>query len=64
MNHFEHHWEISCKDNLFNNMLQYCELNKRNVFDIVPLTFVVEVDAVRSAFVLEKFSIYFNIIQG
>lgn len=29
----------------------------------MPLTFVVEVDAVRSAFVLEKFSIYFNIIQ-
>ncbi len=30
----------------------------------MPLTFVVEVDAVRSAFVLEKFSIYFNIIQS
>lgn len=44
-------------------MLHYCELNKRNVFDIVPLTFVVEVDAIRSAFVLEKFAIYFNIIQ-
>ena len=54
---------MSTKDNLFNNMLHYCELNKRNVFDIVPLTFVVEVDAIRSAFVLEKFAIYFNIIQ-
>ena len=45
VNHFEYHAEITSKDNLFKNMLSYAELNKINIFDYVPLTFVVDVDS-------------------
>ena len=45
VNHFEYHTEITTKDSLFKNLLTYAELNKLNVFDYLPLTFVVDVDA-------------------
>ncbi len=41
VNHFERHSEISQKDKLFMNMQKYCEAQKLNVFDFLPVTFVV-----------------------
>lgn len=32
LNHFEYHQEISNKEYLFKNILEYCELNKLNAF--------------------------------
>jgi hypothetical protein len=33
--------ELSNKELLFKNILEYCELNKINAFDFLPLTFIV-----------------------
>lgn len=40
LNHFQYHQEISNKEYLFKNLLQYCELLKLNAFQFLPLTFV------------------------
>lgn len=45
VNHFEYHHEITTKDLLFKNVMYYAELNKINVFDHLPLTFIVDVDS-------------------
>jgi hypothetical protein len=45
VNHFEYHAELTTKDGLFRNLLAYAQLNKLNVFDYVPLTFVLDLDA-------------------
>ena len=44
-------------------MLAYCESKKSNVFDFVPLTFVLEVDSPNYLFELEKFINYFSYIE-
>lgn len=41
-------------------MLLYCESKKLNVFDYVPLTFLLEVDSNNYQYELEKFITYFN----
>ena len=40
VNHFEFHKEISTKSRFFQNMKSYWEGIKYNVFDIMPLTFL------------------------
>ena len=45
VNHFEFHHEITTKDLLLKNIMSYAELNKMNVFDNVPLTFVMDMDS-------------------
>lgn len=40
VNHIEGHESITTKDQLFLNMKSYCEKNNMNVFDYIPLTFV------------------------
>ncbi|CAD8203663.1 unnamed protein product [Paramecium octaurelia] len=42
VNHFEQHFEISNKQYLFRNLCQLCENSKQNVFDFVPVTFVLD----------------------
>ena len=39
VNHLEFHSELSQKRKLFENMKKYCELQKTNVFEVVPLTY-------------------------
>jgi hypothetical protein len=43
LNHFEYHHELSNKEYLFHNLLEYCELHKINVFEFIPLTFVLNI---------------------
>ncbi|CAD8134692.1 unnamed protein product [Paramecium pentaurelia] len=42
VNHFENHPELSNKQYLFRNLCSYCEQNKQNVYDSVPITFVLD----------------------
>jgi hypothetical protein len=42
VNHIEGHENISTKDALFINLRSYCEKQNLNVFDIVPLTFLID----------------------
>jgi hypothetical protein len=48
---------------MFRNLFQHCELKKLNVFDYVPLTFMLEVDSVNSAQDLERFVTYFTYVD-
>ena len=43
VNHFEGHHYVSEKANLFRMLMKYCDSFKENIFDIVPITFYVEV---------------------
>ena len=63
INHFEYHTELSTKDLLFKNLTNYAELNKLNVFDYLPLTFVVNVDLQTYSPDFEKFSRCYDIFQ-
>jgi hypothetical protein len=62
VNHFEFHHEITTKDLLLKNIMSYAELNKLNVFDSVPLTFVLGVDSPTYAFDFAKFTSCYEII--
>jgi len=44
VNHFENHKEISTKNLLIKNLSLYCELNKVNLFDLTPTTFLFDMD--------------------
>jgi hypothetical protein len=43
LNHLEYHIELSNKEMLLKNLTDYCEANKKNVFEIMPLTFTLNV---------------------
>ena len=64
VNHFEFHAELTTKDLLFKNMLAYAELNKINIFDHVPLTFVVDVDSHTYGSDFGKFVACYDLIQS
>lgn len=42
VNHVEYHHLITEKFNLLHSMQKYCDLNKENVFDFLPVTFYIE----------------------
>ena len=42
VNHIPHHEEITMKDSMFKNLSAYCRENKLDVFNYVPLTFVLQ----------------------
>jgi len=41
-NHLDHNYHLGNKKALFYNLREYCEKNKEDIFDIVPLTFHIE----------------------
>lgn len=43
LNHYEYHYELSNKEYLFKNLLEYCEAHKYNAFEFIPLTFVLNI---------------------
>ncbi|EGR34832.1 hypothetical protein IMG5_000600 [Ichthyophthirius multifiliis] len=42
VNHFEFHQEITEKHNLIKNLTSYCQQQGLNVFDITPITFILD----------------------
>ena len=44
VNHFEFHSELTSKSGLFLNLQTYSEMNKENVFNYLPLTFLIKID--------------------
>jgi len=63
VNHFENHQIFTTKDLMFRHLFNHCEAKKLNVFDFVPLTFILEVDSVNSASDYERFLNYFYNIE-
>lgn len=43
VNHFQKHYVLSNKSNLFLNLLSYAEFNKENVFNLMPITFYIDI---------------------
>ena len=48
VNHFENHYEISNKKNLFINLLKYCENNQLNLFSFYPLTIILNLNKLKN----------------
>ena len=44
VNHFEYQDMITEKDNLLVNMREFYESQKKNVFSVLPVTFVIDLD--------------------
>ena len=63
INHFEFHQEITTKDLLFKNLINYAELNKINIFDHVPLTFIIHVDSQTYSSDFERFVHCYELIK-
>ena len=42
VNHVKGHWALTTKDNLFLNMKSYYESQKMNIYDVVPITIVLD----------------------
>ena len=64
MNHFEHHSCITSKDQLFFNIKKVCELRQQNVWNVLPVTFVLDFT---NKYALEadtdKIYNFFNVIE-
>ena len=63
INHIENHRIITTKDNLFENIVAHCEAKKINVFQHLPVTFVLQLDSFYFSSEIEKFSSYFLNIE-
>lgn len=66
VNHLENHKEISTKSRLFESMKKYWESIKTNVFDVIPLTFYIDIDPnkTNSKFTaLSNFYTVYNILE-
>lgn len=44
-NHFEHHFELTDKKNLYSNLVKYCEEKLWNIDDVVPKTFFIDLNS-------------------
>ena len=57
VNHFEHHQLLTEKFNLLMVMQRYSDLHKENNFDLMPITFFVEIpDASKDNLVTQALS--------
>lgn len=60
MNHFEFHHEISNKQFLVKNLMSFSEGIKQNVFDITPLTYVIDFNEENCDLILNNFLKFFE----
>ncbi len=62
VNHLEGHVELSTKQRLLLNLHTFCELNRLNVFEMVPVSFVIALrdPAINSQ--LERFQRFFELL--
>jgi len=65
VNHFENHQCVSQKDQLFIGLQKTCEQSHKDVFDFLPITFVIDYSdqSSRTETILDKFTIFFNTID-
>ncbi|CAD8151471.1 unnamed protein product [Paramecium octaurelia] len=60
INHLEHHYVITNKNNLFHSLENYCNKTKMNMDDLVPKTFIINLDSAHVQTDLMKFLEYFT----
>lgn len=59
-NHFEFHSQITNKQHLIKNLINFCEANKMNAFDITPTTFILDLGDDGLELNLNAFVKFFN----
>lgn len=64
VNHFEGHAQLSNKLSLYRNLKEYCEANNTDIGDLMPLTFVLELDSPKLHTQMTAFSSCFKGIAG
>ena len=64
VNHLEGHFEISAKDGLLRNLISYCEGNKQNVFNYIPLAFELDIDSPSYPANYDKFITCYSILNS
>ena len=64
VNHFENHYSISNKANLFMNLMRYCEIKDINVFKIIPVTILFNYESQGFLNCFENFKTIFNNLQN
>ena len=45
VNHYENHSELTNKQSLYTNLLNYCKENQKNIRDLMPQTFVIDFES-------------------
>ena len=60
INHFQFNEEISTKDNLIKNLQIYCETKKIQVFNITPVTFILDFDDEYCQYNVKQFLSFFS----
>ncbi|KAL4443142.1 hypothetical protein ABPG74_002209 [Tetrahymena malaccensis] len=60
VNHFEFHKEITNKQYLVKNLMSFAESMKQNVFDITPLTYVIDFNDENCDLILNNFLKFFE----
>ena len=60
VNHFEFHREISTKIGLIKNLQLYCEFNQIQVFDLTPVTFVIDTEDKNFEYDIQEFVRFFQ----
>jgi len=63
VNHFENHALITTKDKLIDSMSKLCEYMHQDVFNSIPITFVIDLGTSQCQSEFEKFVYYFNMID-
>lgn len=64
INHFECHSEISNKSNLFLNLSGYCRENNFSVYDLMPITFSIDLKSNRLNSQIGLFTGFFKTLSG
>jgi len=62
-NHLEKHELLSTKDLLYQSMARYCDQNKLDVFQYLPIQFVFDFSSKTFSHEIEQFCQYFNCIE-
>lgn len=63
MNHIERHDLLSTKDRLFSNMNRFCDNQKLNVFQFMPIQFILDLGQSNMVAEVDRFCQYFNCIE-
>ena len=59
LNHYEYHRELTTKSGMLKNLTEICEDNGRNIFEFVPLTFIINLSDRNWEYDLYNFMEYF-----
>ena len=63
VNHLEFHGALTTKDQIYLNMHRYCEINKLDVFQYLPIQFTIDFSSMSFTHEIDKFCGYYKMIE-